>query len=206
MRNYGSMGQGALRDTNSSYPGLRGRQIILTAFLLSTTIHVTTIMAFHGIFPLSWFRGKHRAYRVYLMRPPMKEIVESSEKDQAAPSQIPREQPVRNKEATISLETRDPSYHPYTRVLKERILGHWTYPRSARNNLIEGDLLIVFRLDSGGNLIECTIVRPSGHEILDTCALEAVRSASPFPPFPETIMVQFLTINASFAYQLRFEH
>jgi TonB family protein len=199
------MGQRAPRNANSSYSGLRGRQIILTAFLLSITIHATTLMAFHGIFPLSWFGGEQRAYRVYLMRPPMKEIVESSEEDHPAPSQIPHEQPVTNKEATISLDTKDPSYHPYTSVLKERILSHWTYPQSARNNLIEGDLLIVFRLDRGGNLIDCTLVRPSGHEILDTCALEAVRSASPFPPFPETMTVQFLSINASFAYQLRFE-
>jgi len=205
MRNYGSMGQRAPRDINSFYSGLKGRQIILTAFLLSITIHVITIMAFQGIFPVAWFRGNHRAYRVYLIRPPMKEIMESSEKDQAATAQIPGEQPVRDKEATISLETRDPSYRPYTSVLKERILSHWIYPLSARSNLIQGDLLIVFRLDRGGNLIDCHIARPSGHEILDTFALDAIRSASPFPPFPETITVQFLNINASFAYQLRFE-
>jgi outer membrane biosynthesis protein TonB len=36
-------------------------------------------------------------------------------------------------------------------------------------------------------------------------ALKAVRSADPFPPFPEDIKVQSLNINASFAYQLRFE-
>ena len=124
---------------------------------------------------------------------------------EAATAEIPGEQPVRTKEATISLETKDPPYHPYTSVLKERILSHWTYPWSARTNLIQGNLLIVFRLDRGGNLIDCHIARPSGHEILDTFALEAIRSASPFPPFPEIIKVQFLNINASFAYQLRFE-
>ncbi|UCF72496.1 MAG: energy transducer TonB [Deltaproteobacteria bacterium] len=204
MRDYGSMGQRESRNVNSYYAGPQGKQIILIAFLLSVIIHASTIMAFQGILPLPWFRGKH-AYRVYLMRPPVKEIMKDSEENQPATSQIPTEPPVENKEATISLDTRDPTYHPYTKLLKDRILSHWMYPLSARENLIQGSLLIVFRLDRDGNLISCDIARSSGHGILDTYALDSIRSATPFPPFPEDIQVQFLNINASFAYQLTFE-
>jgi len=205
MRDYGSMDQRESRNVNSDYAGSQGKQIILITFLLSVIIHASTIMAFQGIFPLPWFRGKHRAYKVYLMRPPVKEIMKDSEENQPATSQIPTEPPVKNKEETISLDTRDPTYHPYTKVLKDRILSHWMYPLSARENLIQGSLLIVFRLDRDGNLISSTIARSSGHGILDTYALDSIRSAIPFPPFPEDIQVQFLNINASFAYQLKFE-
>ena len=205
MRNYGSMDKTESRNINSYNSGSRGRQIILIAFLLSTIIHATTIMAFQGILPIPWFKGKPRAYKVHLIRPPMKEIIASSKENHTAISQIHTEPPVNLKEATISLDTKDSTYHPYTRVIKERILTYWVYPLSAQRDLIQGNLLIVFRLDRVGNLLDCNIARSSGHEILDTQALKAIRSADPFPPFPEDIKVQSLNINASFAYQLRFE-
>lgn len=203
--NYGSTNQRAPRSADNFSSHVRGKQIILTAFLLSIIIHVGVIIVFQGIIPIPWSVGKRRAYRVYLVRPPIKEIMESSKEDQGATGQIPREPPKTDNEATITLDTKDPTYHPYTKVLRDRILSHWTYPSSARKSLIQGDLLIVFRLDSDGNLVACRIARPSGHEILDTYALQAIRSANPFPPFPESISVHYLNINASFAYELRFE-
>lgn len=199
------MNQWASRSANNFYSHLRDKQIILTAFLLSIIIHIGVMTLFQGIFPIPWFMGKRRAYKVYLVRPPIKEIMESSKEDQGAAGRIPREPRKTNNEATITLDTKDPTYHPYTKVLRDRILSHWIYPSSARQSLIQGDLLIVFRLDSDGNLLDCHIARPSGHEILDTYALQAIRSANPFPPFPENITIQYLNINASFAYQLRFE-
>jgi len=205
MRSYGSRGRRGPSAMDSHYPRLKGKQIILITSVLSIIIHVSTIMAFQAIFPPSWFGGKPRAYRVYLIRPPIEEIMKSSEEKRPAPSEIDTEPSVKNTEATISLDTGDPTYHPYTKMLRDSILSHWIYPLSARQNLIQGSLLIVFRLDRGGSLIGCNIARSSGHGILDTYALEAIRSANPFPPFPEDIKVQFLNIKASFAYQLKFE-
>ena len=192
-------------NSNSIFSDIKGKRIILITFLISIIIHVSAIIAFQGIFPLTWFKSKLRAYKVNLIRPPIKEILKSSEKNDSAISQIHIEPPVEIKEATISLDTRDPTYHPYTKVIKERIFNYWIYPLSARQNFIQGSLLIVFRLDSDGNLIGCNIARSSGHEILDSHALKAIKLANPFPPFPENITVQFLNINASFAYQLKFE-
>jgi len=196
---------GQAESINSYYSGLERNRIILVTFLLSIIIHVSAIMAFQGIFPVTWSRSKLRVYKVDFMRTPIKESMNSNRENYPAISQIRSEPPMKNKEATIYLDTRDSTYHPYTKVIKEMILNHWIYPLSARQNLIQGSLLIVFRLDSGGNLIDCNIARSSGQEILDTHALNAIRSASPFPSFPETITVEFLNIRASFAYQLRFE-
>jgi len=132
-------------------------------------------------------------------------IMELNKEHHPATSQVHSEEPMESKEATISLDTKDSTYHPYTKVIKQRIRNHWVYPLSARQNFIQGRLLIVFRLDRSGNLIDCNIAYSSGHEILDTHALNAIRSAAPFPLFPESITVQFLNIRASFAYKLRFE-
>lgn len=193
-------------NINSYHSELKRKQIVPITFLLSIIIHVSIIVAFQGIFPITGFRSKLRAYKVDLIRPPVKEIMKSSKEEKPpAISQIHRKPPVEPREATISLDTRDSTYHPYTKVLKERILNHWIYPLSARQNYIQGTLMIVFRLERDGRLVDCNMARSSGHEILDTQALKAISLASPFPPFPENITVQFLNINTSFTYRLKFE-
>lgn len=188
-----------------SYYLLKGKRIIPITFFISIIIHIGIIIAFQGIFPFSLLRAERRTYKVDLIRPPIKEIKKNSKESDPAISQIHSELPVKTKEATISLDTKDPTYHPYTKVIKEKIFNSWVYPLSAQQNFIQGSLLIVFRLDKNGNLIDCNIDRSSGHEILDTQALKAIRLANPFPPFPENITVQLLNINASFVYQLTFE-
>jgi len=200
-------------NINSYYSEVKGKRIILITFFLSIIIHIGVIIVLQGIFPFTILRAELRTYKVDLIRPPMKEIKKSSKEKDPAISQIHSELPVETKEATISLDTTDPTYHPYTKMIKEKILNYWIYPLSAQQNFIQGDLLIVFRLGRDGNLIDSNIDRSSGHEILDTHALKAIRLdalkairlATPFPPFPENITVQFLNIKASFAYQLTFE-
>jgi protein TonB len=187
------------------FSNLEGRRIVLGAFLLSVLIHVGALAILQGVFPGAWFKPKLRTYKVELIRPPMEEITKTKKEEFPAVTQIHSEPPEEPSEATISLDTKDSTYIPYTKVLKQRIRSHWIYPLSARENLIQGSLVILFRLDSGGNLIACNAVRSSKHEILDRYALDAIRSANPFPPFPENITVKFLNINASFAYVLQFE-
>ena len=189
----------------NSYYLLKGKRIIPITFLLSIIIHIGMIIAFQGIFHFRTLRSELRTYKVDLIHLPIKEIKNTGKETDPAISQVHSELPVKTKEATISLDTKDPNYHPYTKVIKEKIFNYWIYPLSAKQDLIQGSLLIVFRLDRNGNLIDCNIDRSSGHETLDTHALKAIRLANPFPPFPENITVQFLNINASFTYQLTFE-
>ena len=190
--------------TNSQLePG--GKRTIFVTLLLSFLIHVTALLAFQGIFPLPWLNTRLKTYKVDLIRPPIKEIAQCSKEKHAVVSQLHSETPMEPKEATISLDTKDSTYIPYTKLLKERIYHHWIYPASARENFIQGSLLIIFKLDRNGKLVGRRIVQTSKHQILDTCALRAIESADPFPPFPENIKVQFLNINASFAYRLQFD-
>jgi TonB family protein len=193
-------------DMQGLYPRIIRKRIILMALLASALIHAGILMGAPNIFMAGGFGAKPRAFKVDLIRPPMEEIQELSEETPAPISEALTESAQESEEATISLDTTDTLYSPYATVVKERIQRHWSYPVAARETYVQGDLLIIFRLERNGHLVNSRIARPSGYRILDNASIKAIELASPFPPFPETIPVQFLNINASFAYQLKFEH
>jgi TonB family protein len=199
------MGKRNSKGIYSRYPHIKGKRIILFAFLVSAIVHLGIIISSPDIFLASVFRADLRTFKVDLIRPPMDEIEDSSEENQVPTSQAPDEQDKTSEEATISLDTTDTIYYPYVKTIKEGIHKNWIYPPSAQKSYIQGDLMIVFRLDKNGTLVNSRIARSSGYQILDGSALNAIELASPFPPFPDTITVQFLNINATFTYQLRFQ-
>ncbi|MEN7536252.1 energy transducer TonB family protein [Aurantiacibacter flavus] len=65
----------------------------------------------------------------------------------------------------------------YATVLRSKIMA-WV-PRGRRK---EGQVLVRFRLDRGGRLLEAEIARSSGDVQFDRTALRMVRQAAPFPP------------------------
>jgi TonB family protein len=199
------MGRGKSRDTISYSPRLTGKRIILGAFAASVIIHGGILIGSPNIFSVREFGAKLRAFKVDLIRPPMEEIHQQSKEPHPQISQTLTESARGNEEATISLDTKDAAYYPYAKIIKKRIQRHWTYPSTARENYLQGNLLIIFRLEKNGDLVSCRISRSSGYQILDSASIKAIELASPFPPFPDTIPVQFLNINTSFTYQLKFE-
>jgi protein TonB len=48
----------------------------------------------------------------------------------------------------------------------------------------EGRVVVAFVILPDGRVRDIRVVRGSGHALLDRSAVEAVRSASPFPPPP----------------------
>ncbi|HWP77226.1 MAG TPA: TonB family protein [Methylomirabilota bacterium] len=102
----------------------------------------------------------------------------------------------------VSLEDDPPRFREYFAVLRTRITARWTYPRSAGERNIEGDLLIEFHIRKDGRL-DCAVVRrSSGTTILDEAALDAVRLAAPYPSIPDDVAKQTLVINCTFRYQI----
>jgi protein TonB len=172
------------------------------AFFASLLIHAGILIASPNIFMAGSFQDTLRAFKVDLIRPPMDEIREQSKDPHPQAGNDPIDQ--KKEEATISLNTTDELYYPYATVVKKRIEQHWTYPASAREQYMQGDLMIVFRLERNGHLVSSRIVHSSGYQILDGSSIKAIELASPFPPFPDTIPVQILNINASFAYRLKY--
>ena len=102
----------------------------------------------------------------------------------------------------IPLDTPDPKYQDYFKILRERIQSKWTYPREAGDRGIGGALLIEFHIAKDGRLSYLEVRRSSGVEILDEYAVNAVKLAQPFPPVPDNLAKQVLAINGNFVYHI----
>ena len=103
---------------------------------------------------------------------------------------------------TISLDTVDERYVSYAGIIKGGILKQWKYPKEAKENLIEGKLMVLFSLARPGDLTRIEIISSSGYGILDKEALRAISAAAPFPGFPGHITVSRLNVKANFDYRL----
>lgn len=177
--------------------------VLRVCLILSLVFHVLFVFAFRNAF--SWYRpdADLRTFRVELIRPPVEDMEKDDLSDGEMEKVMEKETSTPNEgEETISLNTEDERYVTYARVIKESILRHWSYPVPARENLIEGRLLVLFSLNPGGNLIDINVLHGSGYEILDQEAQRAVRAASPFPPFPSHVNVARLNIKADFDYRI----
>jgi TonB family protein len=177
--------------------------ILRISLLVSFLFHLVLLMSFQDAFSLFTEFEDLRIYTVELIRPPLDEMdrEEKGRVDVAKPEADPTPHADETQE-TISLDTDDKRYVTYAGLIKERLKEAWSYPPDAKNRLIEGRLLMVFSLSREGALTRLEISRSSGHEILDLEAERAVRSASPFPPFPDHITVTRLNIEVSFDYQI----
>ena len=189
--------------TNSSGPWHTGK-IMRVSIVVSLLLHFSLVLGLHKSFLWPGIGEEIRIYEVELLRPRMEDIGD----DKLTPSdlaQINKEQQEKTKQAeqeTISLDTRDKRYVTYAKVIKERIQRHWRYPRKAKENLIEGKLVVMFSLNPEGYLQEVRIITPSGFEILDEGAIQGITRAAPFPPIPTHINVKRLNVVANFDYRL----
>jgi periplasmic protein TonB len=71
--------------------------------------------------------------------------------------------------------------------LKIERIGELNYPQAARDQKIYGSLVVTVSVNANGSLEKIEINRPSGWKILDEAALQIVKLAAPFAPFPTDI-------------------
>lgn len=76
------------------------------------------------------------------------------------------------------------------------------YPPTARRRGFEGEPVVTFILGNTGDLLEVSIENPSRHKLLNEAALDAVKSASPYPPIPELLKVKTLRFNLPISFIL----
>lgn len=103
----------------------------------------------------------------------------------------------------ISLDTRETRYASYFARIKRQIELVWNYPNEAQRKGITGELTLRFQISRDGNLTNIRLINGSGYNILDEAALQAVKSAAPYYPFPVTIDRETLAIRANFIYNPR---
>ncbi len=73
---------------------------------------------------------------------------------------------------------------PYMHVVWQRIERQKRYPSLARSRQVEGDVTLRFLLSPQGRIAALKVLRSSGADELDQAALQAVKTAAPFPPPP----------------------
>jgi protein TonB len=70
---------------------------------------------------------------------------------------------------------------------KVELMGNQNFPKAALENRIFGSLRLSVIINADGTVDKVEILKPSGHPILDQAALQIIRMAGPFDPFPPEI-------------------
>jgi protein TonB len=90
----------------------------------------------------------------------------------------------------VSARTQEYKYANYMSewVKKVERVGNLNYPDEARRAGLSGKLIMDVTMNADGTVRNISIMRPSGHKVIDEAATRIVNMAAPFPPFPEDIL------------------
>jgi TonB family protein len=171
-------------------------------FIISFIFHAVLIFGLQQVIDINWFAEPLPVFHVELLRPPVDALDDKS----LAGADLERKKNKKDEEKsedTISLDTKDKRYISYAKVIKERLQQNWQYPVKAKEDLIEGQVLVIFSLDRDGNLIGIRIMQPSQFDILNEETERVVKISAPFPSFPGSVTVKRLNIKANFTYRLK---
>ena len=82
-------------------------------------------------------------------------------------------------------------------------VGNLHYPQEAREQGLYGDVRLQVRLKPNGIVEETKILSSSGSTVLDRAALNSIRLASPFEPFPPSMAEKYDVIEVIRTWQFR---
>jgi periplasmic protein TonB len=128
---------------------------------------------------------------------------------EARPAELPPEGGVTRVTATgekeyfVSVNARESVFAEYLAAWKARMerLGTLNFPAIAAGQR-SGNPVLEVAVAADGSLREVRVTRSSGHPALDQAAVDLVRLASPYDPFPAAVRAQFDVLR--FAYEWRF--
>jgi protein TonB len=105
----------------------------------------------------------------------------------------------------LSADTRESPFATYLDGWRRRVerIGTINYPSAARQEGFTGNPVIEVVIERDGRLRTARIRRASGHPDLDAAALDILRLASPFDPFPPDLARDYRSLR--FSYQWQFE-
>lgn len=108
-------------------------------------------------------------------------------------------------ELYVSADTRASRLAPYLDSWRRRVerIGTVNYPSVAQRRGMKGNPVIEVVLERDGKLRTARIQRSSGQAEIDAAALDILRLASPFDPFPPDLATDYKSLR--FAYEWQFE-
>lgn len=90
-------------------------------------------------------------------------------------------------EPPISVEGQAPERKSYYTTIRMAVNNRWIIPPAAKNRFRPGRLTVDFMITPQGRVDRLLVIESTGNTILDHAGQEAIRSATPFPPFPEEL-------------------
>jgi len=103
----------------------------------------------------------------------------------------------------VSADTRESSIAGYVDRWKRKIetVGSKYIPEQVGLRGLSGSPTLEVTLNASGQLAEVVIVRSSGSAIIDHAALNILRRAAPFDPFPEAVRLDHPQLNFLYKWQ-----
>lgn len=89
----------------------------------------------------------------------------------------------------------------YRAALGAWLIAHKTYPDSARERGEEGRLVLRFRLDRAGRVLDYAVIKTSGYADLDAAARDMMRGAV-LPPFPKDMTQSEIEVSLTVRFGL----
>ena len=104
----------------------------------------------------------------------------------------------------MSPDTKTSRLAPYLDAWRRKVerVGTLNFPTAAHRAELSGSPVIEVAIGADGQLLEAAVQRASGHPELDQAALQILRLASPFEPFPKVLARDYGSLR--FAYQWEF--
>ena len=108
------------------------------------------------------------------------------------------------RQLVTSVDTRESNIAGYLQRWKTKIenIGEKYFPEKGAMQGITGSPTLEVTISASGQLAEVIVRNSSGSKIVDQAALNILRRAAPFDPFPEEIRVDYDTLR--FAYKWQF--
>ena len=101
--------------------------------------------------------------------------------------QIHAKRPRKRQLTSVSTKESRDAYYLQGWSKKIETVGNLNYPAEARRHKIYGSLRLMVAVRADGSVDEMRILKSSGHRVLDQAALQIVKLAAPFAPFPPEI-------------------
>jgi len=104
----------------------------------------------------------------------------------------------------VTPDTRASKLAPYLAAWKRKVerVGTINFPSVARTAGLSGSPVVEVQIGANGQLVSATVRRSSGHGALDEAAMNVLKLASPFDPFPADLAADYARLR--FAYQWDF--
>ncbi len=108
------------------------------------------------------------------------------------------------RQLVTSVDTKESNIAGYLQRWKRKIetIGVKYFPEQGAMQGISGSPTLEVTISASGQLTEAIVRNSSGSKVVDQAALNILRRAAPFDPFPEAIRVDYDTLR--FAYKWQF--